>query len=252
MFLELLRELIVLQGYSVEELAKETGVEPEAVRKILEGTEECPDAGVLYVLKRYFNPDEKGDMVHEQKPVYNVKRRYTLEDYYRLPDERRVELIDGKFYEMAAPSTIHQSVQAELIYIIKRYIKENGGGCKVYAAPTDVQPAGDECTMVQPDVLVVCDSGKITEKCIVGAPDFIVEILSPSTGMKDRTIKLKKYKKAGVREYWMLDPAKEHIIAYFFETDSPPAIYGIEDEIPVNIFEGNLKICLREVFEELQ
>ncbi len=249
MDLELLRELIVLKGYSVEELGEETGVEPEAVRKILEGTEECPDAGVLYVLKRYFNPDEKGDMVHEQKPVYNVKRRYTLEDYYRLPDERRVELIDGKFYEMAAPSTIHQIVQSELICDIGIYIRKKGGSCQVFASVTDVQLDKDEYTMVQPDVLVVCSPEKITERCIVGAPDFVAEVLSPSTGTKDRSIKMKKYKSAGVREYWLIDPEKEHVIAYFFEADSPPAIYGMEDEIPVGIFGGDLKVCMKKLLK---
>lgn len=249
---EVLKCLIRLKNYSAEQLAEETGVERESIQKLMDGTESCLDDGVLYVLKRFFGVRETCNAVHEPEPAYNMNRKYTLDDYYRLPDDRRVELIDGKFYDMAAPTIIHQTVQLKLASRIDRYIEEKGGPCRVFAAPTDVQLDSDEHTMVQPDVLIVCKPEKIGSQHITGAPDFVAEILSPSTGEKDKTTKLTKYRNAGVREYWMIDTEKEHIIVYDFEKDSPPAIYRAKDCIPVGIYKGDLTICFQDIFREIR
>ena len=105
-------------------------------------------------------------------------------------------------------------------------------------APLDVQLDRDDRTMVQPDVLVVCDRSKVVRRCVYGAPDFVVEILSPSTWEKDMYVKLGKYESAGVREYWIVDPKKKRVLVYDFEHTDFPALYTFTDQIPVGIFDG--------------
>ena len=113
----------------------------------------------------------------------------------------------------------------------------------------DVQLDCDDRTMVQPDVLVVCDRDKIIKRCIYGAPDFVVEILSPSTKRKDGIIKLSKYISAGVREYWIVDPDKKQVVVYDFQKEDYPVIYGFGGEIPVGIFDGECRIDFAEIYE---
>ncbi len=124
---------------------------------------------------------------------------------------------------------------------------KGGGGCSVFAAPADVQLDRDDRTIVQPDVIVVCDKKKLGKKRVAGAPDFIVEILSPSTREKDMFLKLMKYKKAGVREYWMIDLDKGRVITYDFEADDIPVIHGMDETVPVKIFAGELAVDLSEI-----
>ena len=116
-------------------------------------------------------------------------------------------------------------------------------------SPIDVQLDCDDKTMVQPDILILCDRSKLIRRCIMGAPDLIIEILSPSTKRKDANLKLYKYRNAGVREYWMVDLDGERIVVYYFEKDEIPTIYGVEEEIPVGIYDGELKISMKELFE---
>ena len=191
------------------------------------------------------------DRVSEAMPAYQVKKQgeYTLEDYYALPDERRVELIDGVIYDMSAPTTIHQLIGLEIWGQLQKFIRKKKGTCIPFAAPVDVQLDCDDRTMVQPDVLVVCDRDKIIKRCIYGAPDFVVEILSPSTKRKDGIIKLSKYISAGVREYWIVDPDKKQVVVYDFQKEDYPVIYGFGGEIPVGIFDGECRIDFAEIYE---
>lgn len=108
-------------------------------------------------------------------------------------------------YDMASPSFAHQVIIMSIAVVIQNYIKKKKGRCKVLAAAVDVQLDCDNKTMVQPDIVVLCDKKKNVERCIMGAPDFVVEVLSKSTRKKDMTMKLEKYRNAGVREYWMID-----------------------------------------------
>ena len=107
----------------------------------------------------------------------------------------------------------------------------------------------DEKTMVEPDVVVVCDRDKIIDRCIYGAPDFIIEVLAKSTRKKDSVIKLNKYLNAGVREYWMIDPEKKKVIVYDFEHDEYPVVYGFDAKVPVGIWDGAMEIDFAEVYE---
>ncbi len=198
------------------------------------------------------NNDEV-NMVKEEATAYGLKRQgeYTLEDYYAIPDDIRVELIDGVIYDMSAPTFTHQDLALELAVFLRNYIKGKKGKCKAYVSPIDVQLDCNDKTMVQPDVMVVCDRDKIINRCLYGAPDFVIEILSPSTSKKDSTIKLKKYKAAGVREYWMVDPDKKKVVVYDWNKSDMPVVYGFDAKVPVGIFDGECEIDFAEIYEEI-
>ncbi|WP_035791533.1 Uma2 family endonuclease [Butyrivibrio sp. AE3006] len=184
---------------------------------------------------------------------YKKQGEFTLEDYYALPDEQRVELIDGVFYDMPSPRIVHQDISYVIHSAIADFIKKNKGKCKAFSAPVDVQIDCDDKTMVQPDVLVICDRSKIKVFGVYGAPDFLVEILSKSTRKKDMTIKLAKYEEAGVREYWIIDPHKKCLIKYnFMDEDFIPEIMPLKGEAPVAIYDGKLKISLDEIAASIE
>lgn len=136
---------------------------------------------------------------------------------------------------------------SEILKLVKVFDPDR----KMFCAPMDVKLDGDEYTMIQPDILIVCNRDKIKDH-IVGAPDLVIEILSPGTRKKDMTIKLNKYRKAGILEYWMVDLEKECVIAYFFGENENPVIYGAEAKVPVKIYDGNLKIDFSEIFAEIR
>ena len=176
------------------------------------------------------------------------KKLYTLDDYYALPEERRAELIDGIIYEMSSPSWNHQAILLALAVQFGKCMEEHHASCRVAAAPCDVRLDRDDFTMVQPDLMVICDEKKITERCVEGAPDLTLEILSPSTRSKDMVLKLYKYRKAGVREYWTVDPEYRKITVHLFEDgDDEPSEYGFDDRIPVGISGGKCTIDFSEV-----
>ncbi len=162
---------------------------------------------------------------------------YTLDDIYALPDGKRAELIDGCIYYMAPPSRKHQEIAGELFGTIREYIKANHGNCKPYIAPFAVFLNGDDRNYVEPDISIICDPKKLNDKGCVGAPDWIIEIVSPSSRNMDYYTKLFKYRTAGIREYWIVDPVKNHIIVYSFETDTMTD-YSFTDDVPVGIYPG--------------
>lgn len=228
-------------GYSMAKLSEYSRVPIGTLQKIFSGETKAPRYETIQALERVLQPNPYVDMLQESS-TYHVKKKYTIDDYFALPDDPRMELIDGEFFEMSAPIVKHQVVLRELFLQISDYIRSNNGTCQAFFAPLDVQLDCDEYTMVQPDLIVVCDEGIITEERVVGAPDFVVEVLSASTREKDAVLKMKKYMEAGVREYWMVDIKKEKVIVYFFEEDVIPVIYGFEQEVPVAIYDGKLKI----------
>ena len=249
------------KGYSLDKLSELSGVPKGTLQKIFSGETKSPGYETLKALEEVLKPKSAGydyestdpNRVEETALAYEKKQgEYTLEDYYALPDERRVELIDGVIYDMTAPYTTHQYASGELYAQIRDYIKKKGGSCMPFVSPIDVQLDCDNKTMVQPDVLILCDRSKLLRRCIFGAPDFIMEVLSPSTKRKDAHLKLHKYRNAGVREYWMVDLEKERVLVYFFEQDELPTIYGGDMEIPVGIFGGELKLDLRDMFDLLR
>lgn len=163
---------------------------------------------------------------------------YTSADYWNLPDDERAELIGGKMYAMAPPSRIHQELIAELLTAIHQHIKDHGGDCKAYPAPFAVNLDADDENWVEPDISVICDKNKLTDRGCCGAPDFIIEIVSPSSRRHDYSVKNTLYSQAGVREYWIVDPAKERTTIYRYEEDDAPTIYAFDTPIESNIFPG--------------
>ena len=177
---------------------------------------------------------------------------YTLEDYMALPDEVRYELIDGVLFEMNSPRTVHQDIASIIHMAFYEYIRKTKKPCKVFEAPVDVQLDCDNRTMLQPDVMVICQRDRIRGFGIYGAPDFVLEILSPSTRKKDMALKLQKYLNAGVREYWIIDPDRKVLITYDFSNEAfLPVIHTLEEKVPVAISGGQLVIDLEPVAQSI-
>jgi len=132
------------------------------------------------------------------------------------------------------------------------YIDRKHGSCFVLAAPVDVQLDCDDRTVVQPDVLILCDPTKFRKGRIFGAPDMVVEVLSKSTSSRDRRLKLVKYRNAGVREYWIVDPDKKRVFVYEFEKSDFPRIYGFEDRVPLGIYQGECEVDFSQIYERIR
>ena len=162
---------------------------------------------------------------------------YTIEDIYSLPDGQRAELIDGQIYDMAPPSPFQQELVMELSATLRDYIKKNSGSCKVYPAPFAVFLNQDDHNYVEPDISVICDPNRINEKGCNGAPDFIIEIVSPGNPSDDYIRKLYYYKNYGVREYWIVDPKRKTISVNYFEGNIVSVQYPFDSIIKVNIYE---------------
>ena len=170
---------------------------------------------------------------------------YTSEDYWNLPDGQRAELINGKLYDMAPPSRIHQELVSELTVAFSNYIKSEGGDCKVYPAPFAVNLNEDDETYVEPDLSIICDKSKLSDRGCEGAPDFIIEVVSPSSRKMDYSTKNALYSDAGVREYWIVDPLKKRTTIYRYEEDAAPTIISFDQTIQVGIY-SNLSITISE------
>jgi len=177
--------------------------------------------------------------------------RYTYADYCSWDDGKRWELHEGVAYAMSGPMFEHQRISIRLSAILDGFLR--GKSCTLIVAPFDVRlnPLDGDDTVVQPDLLVVCDKSKITEKCCVGAPDFIIEILSPTTVRHDRLLKFNLYLKAGVREYWIIDPESKTV--QVFELKDGQYFANAYDDvscIPVITLPG-LEINMADVFIEM-
>ena len=169
--------------------------------------------------------------------VASTLESYTIEDIYALPEGERAELIDGKIYYMAPPSTRHQRLVHFFDREIGNYIQSHEGECEVLPAPFAVFLNKDDKNYVEPDISIICDKDKITDKGCHGAPDWIIEIISQGNKEMDYFKKLFKYQTAGVREYWIVDPIKEMVIVYRFDKETMEE-YSFGEDIPVGIYEG--------------
>ncbi|MEQ8187282.1 MAG: Uma2 family endonuclease [Candidatus Eremiobacterota bacterium] len=183
------------------------------------------------------------------------KRIYTFADYMTLPDDELWEILDGVPYNMAPPSLNHERVSGELYYFFKHYLR--GKTCEVFSAPFGVRfPKEDEPDeyvkdALMPDITVVCDKKKLDDRGCRGAPDLIVEILSPSTAKRDIKSKRQLYQNSGVKEYWIVDPLHKTLQVYKLDDQGKygfPETYGEDDKIKVGIFNNELEIDLTTVF----
>lgn len=182
---------------------------------------------------------------------------YTYADYLNYPEGERIEIIDGHIYNMAAaPSRIHQKIIMELSTIINNYIKSNNGSCDVYSAPFDVILKNDNeniinsKNIVQPDISIICDKNKLTDKGCTGSPDMIIEVVSPFNLASDYIRKLNLYDQYKIREYWIVNPMKETVLVYRLDNTTnqyaAPESYTFNDKIKVGIYD-NLEIDFNQL-----
>lgn len=170
-------------------------------------------------------------------PALAQEKRYTIDDIYTLPDGERAELIDGQIYMMAPPTRQHQDIAGELFGTIREYILANTGSCRPYVAPFAVFLNENDTNYVEPDISVICNPDKLNDKGCIGAPDWIIEIVSSGSRRMDYFTKLFKYRTSGVREYWIVDPEKDRILVYNFDSEDT-GDYTFSDSVKAGIFEG--------------
>ena len=248
-------------GYTNEMLSKESGVPLGTVQKVFAGVTKTPRMETLKALEKvlgrnaearqgegrvtYPSLEDRGAcMLGEAAVPYMAEYpgspgdprqgTYTLDDYYALPDERRVELIDGVIYDMSCPLRVHQAILGQLHLQLAPCVEEHPE-CELFFAPADVRLDNDNRTILQPDLYIVCNSQETDRRRLNGAPDFVIEILSPSNRKHDMVLKYCKYQNAGVKEYWIVDPEKLKVIAYDFVEEIDVRLYTFEDTVPVNI-----------------
>jgi Uma2 family endonuclease len=191
----------------------------------------------------------------------DLAKRYTYADYLTWLDDKRRELIDG-FIKMMSPaaSSVHANISMNIASDLKNFVKKNKGQCKVYSAPFDVRlfanknsDSKDDDTVVQPDICVICDRSKIDKHGCKGAPDLIVEILSPSSLKRDMVEKFPLYERAGVHEYWVVNPDAPSVNVFILQSDGKydaGTVYEDDTkEIPVSVFD-ELTLQWDDIFED--
>ena len=174
------------------------------------------------------------------------ERSYTIDDIYELPEGERAELVDGQIYYITPPNRKHQRLVHLFDKIIGNYIDSKNGDCEVYPAPFAVFLNENDKNYVEPDISVICDINKLNDKGCQGAPDWIIEIVSPSSQCMDYQIKLFKYRTAGVKEYWIVNPDTCTVTVYGFDNDFNSGQYSFKQEIPVGIY-PDLSIVIQDL-----
>lgn len=176
-----------------------------------------------------------------------INKEYTYKDYLKFPDDKRVEIIEGRIYDMSpSPSRIHQKVLIELAIMIGNFIKASQKPCEVYVAPFDVvfieegQEPEESKNIVQPDISIICDKAKLTERGCMRSPDLIIEVVSPNNSSHDYIRKLHLYNRFKVKEYWIVNPQTRDILVYRLNVEgeySHPDYYTFSNKVKMGIFE---------------
>ena len=256
MTLEEMKRMKQERGYTMAQLSEFSGVPLGTLQKIFTGETAHPRYATRQALEKVLTGKDTS-CVREMTSSYGVQKKkkqgeYTIEDYYTLPDERRAELIDGVIYDMSAPEVVHQRIAGRIFFRISEYIQKKQGKCIPMMSPVDVRLDSDDKTMVQPDVIILCDENKVKRWGIMGAPEFVLEVTSGSTRKKDYTKKLQKYADAGVKEYWIIDPKKKSLVTYDFINEDMPCIQSLEGKVGLALYNGELEINLEEIADLIQ
>ena len=270
-----------INRFTYEQIAKASGIPLATVQKVLTGQTKDPrnatmqalSSGMLlleeaaavpliaaeevvpFQVRKKKASDVEGNLARKQElpvffedwdPGYHPTVRHTIEEAEAIPEDIRVELIDGVFYNMASPLRVHQALIMYLTHSFLQFILENGGSCEVYNGPAGVQLDRDQYTLVEPDIFVLCEPEKYDERLVQGAPDLVVEVLSPTGIRKDTMLKLHKYMAAGVKEYWIVDPKQRTLIVYQLSGESMK-VYSFDDTIPVGIWDGRCRVDMKAI-----
>ena len=267
-------------GYTNARIAELSGLPIGTVQKIFSGETASPRYGTVQKLEKVlglqadtamaaeaagggmkpqaikgagrYNAPQEGvfsGMVREAaEPLPFVKK--TIRDFYAMPEDWKGELIDGVIYSMSSPRILHQRTATLIGIQLEAFIRENKGTCLMLSSPLDTQLDMDDYTMLEPDIMVICDRDKIKNGIIYGAPDLVMEILSPSTKAKDIFVKVPKYMRAGVRECWIVDPKEQVVQVWIPDAKILPVQYSFSDRVPVHIWEDRCLVDFPEIAEE--
>ena len=258
MTIEELKDRKRSSGYTNREIADMTGIPFGTVQKIFSGGTRSPRRSTLVKLEQFFSEVDAGsyfdrnteknssDIVSDVELAYasscnsisgsdyDRQGAYSISDYYAIRENKRIELIDGVIYDMGTPSLDHQDIVFQIGFQLEQCSRKHDM-CKLFLSPVSVQLNKDSKTMVEPDLVLLCDKSLMTRSCIFGAPDFVLEVMSPSSKTRDMLIKLNKYWHAGCSEYWIIDPEKETITTYDFRNGVNTLNYTFDDKVPVGI-----------------
>ena len=244
-----LKQLKINSQLNDNEISLLSGIPENIVTGIFSDTISNPQYATLLALEQVLVKKEKIPfqydeliqepvLIREESSAYQYSaRNYEEKDIEELSEYARAELINGKLYMLSAPNRMHQYLITELLFRIKSHISQNKGKCHVYTSPFDVRLFDDGSTVVQPDLLIVCKKDILTKKGCTGAPDWIIEIVSESNSSHDYITKMVQYQKAGVREYWIIDPFQELATVFNFEDARKSEQYTYEDYIPSGVLD---------------
>ena len=270
-------------GYSNHQISELSGVPISTVQKIFGGATETPRYETLKKIEdalypkgyyEYKDPLEDYELrrmvVNEPSEAYqysyiygydldltlNGKKQgeFTVDDLLSTPEGTRMELIDGFLYDLASPTTIHQVIISRAYLQIATAMDESGGNCTVFAVPVDTQLSTEnDKDAFEPDLQIVCDNSKLMNDrhIVIGAPDFVMEVLSPSTMGRDRVQKYHKYMTYGVREYWIVDPFRREVMVSLSGDEIKVKYYGFGDVIPISIFGGKVSVDFAKITKYL-
>ena len=280
MKIEEMKQLKREWGYTNEDISERTGVAVGTVQKIFSGETKSPRRETIEALEKLFYdekhavypgpvydflPDglpvlvKEGNLAEEYeyspgaKHIAKKQGEYTVKDYWKIREVRRIELIDGCIYNLSAPTTEHQLIITEIITELKIFVRAKKKKCVPLSPSVSVRAGRDEKTAVEPDLMILCDPGKLRrkEEDVWGGPDLVMEVLSPSTRHKDMTVKLDKYWNGGVREYWLIDPQNKKVIVHDFEHGNDISVYTFDDKVPVGIWNGECEIDFARIMETI-
>lgn len=236
------------RGYTQAELAEMLDISRSSYANYETGNR-TPDIDMLEKITRVLNisVDElfgrynfgTPNLIRESPALYRVREpEYTVEEYFAIANCSEYELINGRLIKKNAPAAEHQITSLQICMAFYQHILENKGGCQVIPAPFCVVLNEEDAVVVQPDVSVICDSEKLKDGCCYGAPEIVVEIVSPGNWKYDYREKLCIYDEYGVREYWIVDLERDRVLVYDFENSIGPQLMPLNEEVHSNVLSG--------------